>query len=412
MVDTSTFDRELSELHVLARNDDREATLESARKLATHYGASLDSETATTAFQAASAAVCNYDLELATQYAIAAVHRRRSMPNPVALASSINLLGCIQFIRGEPAYAFELFADALSIYRTAGNVIGIARVLYNRANALEKMGRDEEAEQEYEVSIRMYHEANSSYGVVLAQCGIALVFANRHEDAKAKELFAKVLKSPDIPELLRKSVLTNMALLRSRSGEVFQALQDVQEIFGGVDPLTSDMILVSELMRYGTILSNAGQHDQAMLCLQKAVARSESEAKMQECMLVCEEASRVFEKGGDVKGALHYLRRYVEFREILQREDRRIGDIDARSSRRLIQADILTLEYPSLSQTEANACVLFSEGQSTKDVAIQLHLSVRTVETLRQRATKKFALKSSRDLNETLRSVLVSVAPR
>ncbi len=406
MVLQASVQARVRELHALMKADLRSDVLTAAREVVSEFGSASATDVVAEALLGVSQALIPYGSPESLEYIATLVRLRRSEGEPLHTAAALNCLACTLVDHGRFVEAFQTFDEALSLYRTSGNSVGVGRCLYNRACALESMGRDADAEHEFRVALQMYQAAGYRYGVTLARNGLALLMANSKREEESELLFRLVLQDDAISGLLRKSVQANLALLRSRRGEVHEALSDFTNAYPGIDVDKPSELLVSELGRYGELLSNAGFHERAIACLHAAVERGAVEGRRLHYLSVLETASQVYERAGLLGDALALLRQHNALRSAMELETARLLHIDTHTSRRLIQADILIQEFPVLARSEASACVLFAEGHSTKNVARELHLAVRSVETIRQRSTKKLGLPSSAGLDEFVRAKL------
>ncbi len=328
---------------------------------------------------------------------------------PAASTRTTNCMGCVRTDQGRIKEAFQCFSDVLRELREYSDDEVLGSVLHNQGVLYSHLGRYAEARQQYHEASTVFARLGDRVGVATMEMAIAMVSASPDvgEDS-LRMLNELVAKSLELPKGLLKQIYLNRGMVRELLGDPSGGLEDFEQAFSMLNPNNASGAGLLEVAGLARMLAANDRVEDAVRWIEFGRNHLMEHARARHVVDFLVESSRVYTQSGDAGKALEALAMAYERNEALLVEERRSITNDPHVVLRTTHAAALKKKYPALGATEAIACTYFLEGLSAKEVAARMHLSVRTIESIRQRCRKKLGLDSSRSLESVIRLAVVT----
>ncbi len=333
--------------------------------------------------------------------------RRNSGGQPADVSHTLNAIGSALMSLGRYSEAFTVWNECREIRAKLGNVLWIASVNQNVGGALYEMRRYDDAITVYRYAEEQYQLVGDVLGRAGVKNGIAMVLmeTGRTQEALALLEEAEALIPPGVTGP-RTYIRGNVACALYQAGRYQDAHQVLSDVIGGDEATLVNSITLNESRAMMKILYALGRVNDAIEWIQVALPQLDDLGSPPHVVDFLLEASNIYAAIENIPNAYSFLRRAVERNEQLLLEERRVITHNAAQPTREAYETLLRAAFPALSDGEVKACVLFAAGHGTKDVAGILSYSVRSVESIRQRASKKMGLTSSTELEVAVISII------
>ena len=147
---------------------------------------------------AATAATRLGELDLGTSLAEKALQQYRRRGDRDGRMRSLNLLGAIQFERGNMAEAEQRFAEALRLGRQLGDSLMLARACNNLASVAQLQGRSDDAVALYREALLAYQRLGDRRGMAETYHNLGLVYRQAGEWREAEDAANDAVRHADV----------------------------------------------------------------------------------------------------------------------------------------------------------------------------------------------------------------------
>ncbi|MBS1561809.1 MAG: tetratricopeptide repeat protein [Bacteroidetes bacterium] len=320
---------------------------------------------------------------------------------------TLNALGLLHACRGEFRIAFEYFTDCEEIYRSSGNPVLLGSVNECMGSALLKMHRFEEAFEAFDRARILFDTAADRTGMVTTRiCMATALLGSGKNDQAIEVLYEARERDPNVHRDHLRAIDGNIACALEQNGELERALDVLVSVLGSTDPSAAANASLMEIRTMAMLLAALDHVDLARQWIEAGSSKLES-AQPRQAAEYLHAHSRIEALLGNTSAAYELLKGATALNEMLVAEERKIIAFDPSSSKRTAQMGQIRAAFPSLGESECMACALFAAGSGTKEVAQIMNLSVRTIESIRFRVTKKLGLRSTRELDAVVRAVIM-----
>lgn len=325
------------------------------------------------------------------------------------VSHTLDVLGVVLASQGRFNEAVTCLYKCRDIRASIGNLVWLAAVNLHLGSTHREMQRNEDAIRYYRLAHELYVRTNDTYGAAVAKANEACSLLETARAAEAIVILETLLESPYQERAgFKRFLQSNLACGLSEVGRANDGLDLFIEITGGRDAQRSDHCSLPEIRTMSQLLYLCEHYTEAKQWADAGMARADSAGKP-EFAAFLETAARIYSAASLPKKAYKALWQAVEINHDLLKEERSILTLDAKLKDYAVLHGLLRAKFPTLSTNETRACILFYEGHSTKEVATMMSNSVRTVESLRLRASRKMGLSTTKDLAGAIE--LLSKAP-
>jgi DNA-binding CsgD family transcriptional regulator len=301
-----------------------------------------------------------------------ASHKKKTLNEAIALEDLAN----IYLLIGDNQKADTFAIMSKKQFLTTEDPAGIASSYY-------LLGKIDEAKGNLQAAHKFFSDANDIYehmgekkGAALATLSLASVHAKRGH--------------------------TEVAMKQShRSLEIFQEIAHREHI-------------IAAQMQIGEILTIDKKYDEALGFLKEANLNASRIEHQRLHSLSFLKLAEVYEAKKEESLALRYFKKYMDFSSRLASpsELRKVIEIEnetrfKKNVAESLEQDIKTIghRFPVLTKSETKVCMLIKEGQSSKEIAEILNMSLRTVESHRYHIRKKIGFVKDSNLHAFLNNL-------
>ena len=343
----------------------------------------------------------------AEQFLRHALELRQNHAAPLSdVSHTLDALGVVLSSLGQFNEAVDVLYQCREIRSTLGNLAWLAAANLHLASTLSEMQRYHDCLEYTQQALKLYTQANDQIGVSIANANMACALLEIGKATEAVEIFEALLNSPFFSRpSAKRFIQTNLACALSRVHREQEGLELFITAIGGRDISFSVNCSLAEVRSMTMLLFVCNYIPEALEWVEVGMDIVETNKHKSESVSFLELASEVYAAALLIDKAYQSLQRALELNSVLVQEERRVISLDSKLSANVILYGQLRSVYPTLAASEAQACVFFHEGHSTKDVARIMNCSVRTVDSIRLRASRKMGLPSSRELEAAINNV-------
>ncbi len=212
-------------------------------------------------------------LELASRNLDAALHLFEEAGDERGIASTVDDIGKLHWLRGDYARALEFTQRALAMRRRLGDRRSIALSLNNMGLVYQDSGRFKEALDAFEQALVIRKEIGDLVGVAISLNNLGTVAQDQREDRRAFELFREAYDvAKETGDRNRIAlILTNLGETLNRMGDSERAITYLKQAEELADELGDKMGLAEAVRGLGKAYLSRKEYTKARECTARAV---------------------------------------------------------------------------------------------------------------------------------------------